>query len=177
MNSVTCFQQSVVYEQILWMWISCDFGRAFIVCGGWFNLALKYWNVADGLEKGDLVREASFSVVTLASKKLTVNREYDYGNFMLDNMPLLLLYSLQYLRKDIREASSPIQTKNVTMNLNHMAGLCLHLCSWSCNKRCSNSDIIILAQLTAIGTHSHPFDLVGELTIEWHDITFQYISV
>ena len=78
-----------------------------MVCGGWFDLALKYWNVADGLEKSDVAREPSFSIVTLKSKKLTVDREHEYENLMLDDMYLLLLYSLQYLRKDLSEASSP----------------------------------------------------------------------
>ena len=112
------------------MLINCDFGRAFIVCGRWFNLAFKYWNVADGLEKSDVVREPSFSIVTLRSKKLTADREYEYENLMLDDMSLLLLYSLQYLRKDLSEVSSPIQTKNIpSMNLDHRTGLCLYLCS------------------------------------------------
>ena len=50
MNLITCFQESVVDEHILHMSINCDFGRAFMVFGGWFDLALKYWNVSDGLE-------------------------------------------------------------------------------------------------------------------------------
>ena len=108
MNSVACFQKSVVYEQILQMQKNCDFGRALMACGGWFDVALKYWNVADVLEKSDVVRELSFSIVTLRSKKLTVDRDYEYENLMLDDMSLLLLYSLQYLRKDLSEASSPI---------------------------------------------------------------------
>ena len=71
---------------------------------------------------------------------------------MLDDMSLLLLYSLQYLRKDLSEVSSPIQTKNIpSMNLDHRTGLCLYLCSQSCSKHCWNYDINILAQLTAIG--------------------------
>ena len=62
--------------------------------------------------------------MTLTYRKLTVDREYEYENLMLDDMFLLLLYSLQYLRKDVSEASSPIQTKNISsMNLNHRAGL------------------------------------------------------
>ena len=75
-----------------------------MVCGGRFDLALKHWNLADGLKKSDSVREPSFSIVTLTSKKLTVDREYEYKNLMLDDMFLLLLYSLQYLRKDLSEA-------------------------------------------------------------------------
>ena len=67
-------------EQILHMWINCDCGRAFMVFGGWFNLVLKYWNVVDGLEKSDVGREPSFSIVTLASKKSTVDRECKYEN-------------------------------------------------------------------------------------------------
>ena len=70
-----------------------------MVCGGWFDSALKYCNVADGLEKSDVVREPSFSIATLTSKKLTVDREYEFENLMLDDMFVLLLYSLQYLRK------------------------------------------------------------------------------
>ena len=54
-----------------------------MMCGEWFDLALKYWNVTDGLEKSDVVREPSFSIVTLRSKKLTVDREYEYENLML----------------------------------------------------------------------------------------------
>ena len=65
-----------------------------MVCGGWFHLALKYCNVADGLEKSDVVREPSFSVVTLWSNKLTAEREYEYENLMFYDMSLLLLYSL-----------------------------------------------------------------------------------
>ena len=80
MNSVACFQKSVVYEQILQMQKNCDFGRALMVCGGWFDLALKYWIVADGLEKSDVVRELSF---------LTIDRDYEYENLMLDDMSLL----------------------------------------------------------------------------------------
>ena len=101
-----------------------------MVSGVSFDLALKYCNVADGLEKSDVVREPSFSIVTLTYKKLTADREYKYEKLMLDDMSLLLLYSLQYLRKDLSEASSPIQTKNISyMNLNHRAGLHLYLCS------------------------------------------------
>ena len=37
------------------------------------------------------------------------------------------------------------------MNLNHITGLRLYLCSYSCNKHCSNSYINILAKLTPIG--------------------------
>ena len=37
------------------MQINCDFGRAFMVCRRWFDLALKYRNVADGLENSDAV--------------------------------------------------------------------------------------------------------------------------
>ena len=101
-----------------------------MMCGGWFRLTLKYCNVADGLEKSDVVREPSFSIVTLRSKKLTADRKYEYANLMLDDISLLFLYSLQYLRKDLSKASSPIQTKNISsMNLNHRAGLCFYLCS------------------------------------------------
>ena len=101
-----------------------------MVCGGWFDSALKYWNVADGLEKIDVVREPSFSILTLTSKKPTVDREYEYQYLMLDDMSLLVLYSLQHLRKDLSQASSPIQTKNISsMNLNHRAGLRLYPCS------------------------------------------------
>ena len=51
---------------------------------------------------------------TLTSKKLTVDREYEYENLMLDDTSLLLLYSLQYLRKDLSKASSPNQTENIS---------------------------------------------------------------
>ena len=44
-----------------------------MVCGGWLDSALKYENVADGLEKSDIVREPSFSIKTLTSKKVTEN--------------------------------------------------------------------------------------------------------
>ena len=80
-------------EQILHLWINCDCGRTFMVFGGCFNLVLKYWSIVDGLEISDVGREPSFSIVTLASKKLTVDREYKYENLMLDDMSLLLLYS------------------------------------------------------------------------------------
>ena len=66
---------------------------------------------------------------TLTSKKLTVDREYEYENLMLDDTSLLLLYSLQYLRKDLSKASSPNQTENISsVSLNHRAGSDLYLC-------------------------------------------------